>query len=142
MAPYLGLRGKRLNTILSIIAAVAFMLQGYDQAVANGIITLDTFVKAFPEIDTVHTSGDTKKHNSTVEGAVIGLYEVGCAAGALSCLFLGDYLGRRRTIFTVTVVAVVGIIIQSSPFALAQLIVGRIINGEASLKPDMTSLNM
>lgn len=63
-------------------------------------------------------------------GTVVGLYEVGCAFGALSCLFLGHRLGRVRTIFVVVMVAAVGIILQSTPFSLVQLIVARIINGE------------
>lgn len=48
MAPYFGLRGKSLTITLSIVAATAFLLQGYDQAVMNGLLTLDTFTHRFP----------------------------------------------------------------------------------------------
>lgn len=50
MAPYFGLRGKSLTITLSIVAATAFLLQGYDQAVMNGLLTLDTFTARFPEM--------------------------------------------------------------------------------------------
>lgn len=50
MAPYFGLRGRPLTITLSVVAATAFMLQGYDQAVMNGLLTLDTFTHQFPEM--------------------------------------------------------------------------------------------
>jgi MFS family permease len=62
-------------------------------------------------------------------GTTVAIYEVGCAIGALSCAFLGDKLGRRKTIFLAGCIASVGIIIQVSPFTLAQLIVARVITG-------------
>ena len=62
-------------------------------------------------------------------GTAVALYEVGAALGALSCAFIGDYLGRRRTVFIAGCVCLVGIVIQASPFSLGQLIAGRIITG-------------
>jgi sugar porter (SP) family MFS transporter len=54
---------------------------------------------------------------------------VGCLIGALSCLWLGDMLGRRPVIWIGTIIMVIGAIIQCTSFGLAQLIVGRIITG-------------
>jgi MFS family permease len=65
-----------------------------------------------------------------IPGTTVAIYEVGCALGALGCVFLGDKLGRRKTIFLAGCVALVGIVIQASPFALGQLIAGRVITGE------------
>lgn len=65
MAPYLGLSGKSLNFIIGIIGATAFALQGYDQAVGNGILTLKTFLNVFPQTDTLDTKGAQKSHNRT-----------------------------------------------------------------------------
>lgn len=50
-------------------------------------------------------------------------------AGALSCLWLGDLLGRRAIIWIGTVWMVIGAIVQASAFGLDQLIVGRVIGG-------------
>lgn len=47
----------------------------------------------------------------------------------MTCVFLGDRLGRRKTIFLAGCIALVGIIIQASPFSLGQLIAGRVITG-------------
>ncbi|KAJ5537817.1 General substrate transporter [Penicillium frequentans] len=123
------LRGKKLGRVIGIIGAVGFILQGYDQAVANGLLTLASFIAVFPQIDTLNTSGAQKSHNSTIQGTTVAIYEVGCALGAFSCGFLGDRLGRRRTIFLAGCIALVGIIIQATPFSLGQLIAGRVITG-------------
>ncbi|KAJ5999312.1 General substrate transporter [Penicillium sp. IBT 35674x] len=123
------LRGKKLGRVIGIIGAVGFILQGYDQAVANGLLTLASFIAVFPQIDTLNTSGAQKSHNSTIQGTTVAIYEVGCALGAFSCGFLGDRLGRRKTIFLAGCIALVGIIIQATPFSLGQLIAGRVITG-------------
>lgn len=68
---------------------------------------------------------------------------MGCALGAGSCAFLGDRLGRRKTIFLAGCIALIGVVIQSTPFALGQLIAGRVItgmlipNGEVRLGPKL-----
>lgn len=49
--------------------------------------------------------------------------------GALGCTFLGDFLGRRKTIFIASVAQGIGAIVQASAFGFAQFIVGRIIIG-------------
>lgn len=62
-------------------------------------------------------------------GTVIALYTIGGMFGALSCIFLGDLLGRRRTIFLASGVSIIGAILMSSSFSLAQFIVARIVLG-------------
>ncbi|KAJ9483474.1 hypothetical protein VN97_g9930 [Penicillium thymicola] len=123
------LRGRSLSLVIGLVGAVGFILQGYDQAVANGLLTLGSFIAVFPQIDTVNTSGSEKSHNSTIQGTTVAIYEVGCAIGAGSCAFLGDRLGRRKTIFLAGCIALIGIAIQASPFSLGQLIAGRVITG-------------
>ncbi|CAL5873598.1 uncharacterized protein PFLUO_LOCUS7879 [Penicillium psychrofluorescens] len=115
---YFGLRGKPLGVMVSLVAATAFMLQGYDQAVMNGLVTLPTFLSVFPEMT-----------NPNIEGTTVAIYEIGCAIGALSCAFIGDVLGRRRMLFAAGIVVIVGVILQATPFSLPQLIVARIITG-------------
>ncbi|KAJ6127232.1 hypothetical protein N7523_002844 [Penicillium sp. IBT 18751x] len=115
---YFGLRGSRLSVVVSLVAATAFMLQGYDQAVMNGLVTLPTFLSVFPQMK-----------ESKIEGTVVAIYEIGCAIGALSCAFIGDVLGRRRMLFTAGIFVIVGVVLQATPFSLPQLIVARIITG-------------
>lgn len=65
------LKGKSLSQVIGLIGAVGFVLQGYDQAVSNGLLTLGSFIAVFPQIDTVNTSGGEKSHNSTIQGMLL-----------------------------------------------------------------------
>ncbi|PIA96044.1 Sugar transporter STL1 [Cercospora beticola] len=123
----LKLRGKRLRIALALTGAAAWILQGYDQALMNGLLTLPTFVKQFPEIDT--STSALKSQHSTLQGTAVALYEVGAAFGALACFFFGEKYGRKWTTFGGAVVVLIGVILQSTAYSLAQLIVARIITG-------------
>ena len=60
---------------------------------------------------------------------MIALYTLGCLFGALSCIYIGDKLGRIRTMMLGASVQIVGAIIQSTSYSLGQLIVGRLVSG-------------
>ncbi|KAF4120208.1 Sugar (and other) transporter [Geosmithia morbida] len=124
MAPptYLGLSGRSLSMVLSGIATNGFLLFGYDQGVMSGIISAAPFNDFFPS---------TK--DSTMQGFVTAIYEIGCLAGAMSVLAWGDRLGRRRAMIIGGIIMILGTIIQVTPERganpLAQLVVGRIVTG-------------
>lgn len=115
-----------VGIFVGVIGATAFLLQGYDQGVMNGLLTLPTFEHQFPSIN---TSVNKSEDRSVLQGTTVAIYEVGCAIGALSCFIIGDILGRRRTIFLAACIIIIGTILQATPFSLAQLIVARIITG-------------
>lgn len=58
-------------------------------------------------------------------GISVASYNVGCFLGAVSCIWIGDILGRRKTIFVGSAIMVVGAILQCTAFDLSQFIVGR-----------------
>lgn len=60
---------------------------------------------------------------------MVAMYTLGCFFGSLSCLFVGDRLGRKKTIMLGAFVHTIGVILQASSFSLGQLVVGRIITG-------------
>lgn len=70
-----------------------------------------------------------KEHNATIQGVVVATFVLGALVGALSCMKIGNILGRRRTIFLGGVLSLIGEILCSSSFGLAQFIVGRTIIG-------------
>ncbi|KXL46638.1 hypothetical protein M433DRAFT_65491 [Acidomyces richmondensis BFW] len=111
----MALRGKRLQLTLAITGAIAWVLQGYDQAVMNGLLTLPSFIATFPQINT--------------QGTAVALYEVGAAFGALTCFKIGDRFGRKRTAMGSCVVVLIGVLLQATAFQLPQLIVARIVTG-------------
>jgi len=120
---FIGLSGRSLSLLVSIVATNGFLLFGYDQGVMSGIISAPDFNNAFPQ-----TRGD-----STWQGFVTAIYEIGCLAGAIFQLSFGDVLGRRRAIIIGGLIMILGVIIQVTAVpgnkAMAQFIIGRTITG-------------
>jgi MFS family permease len=89
----------------------------------SGIISADPFNSYFPET----------KDNSTWQGFVTAIYEIGCFLGAAFILVVGDSLGRRKAIIIGAIVMILGVIIQVTCIkghkATAQFIIGRTVTG-------------
>lgn len=95
-----GATGKALSNLqLALIVAPSFILFGYNQAGIGGLLTEADWVKTFPEIDTVNTTGAEKSKKSTIQGAVVAVFVIGALFGALSCSYTGNAFGRRNVIF-------------------------------------------
>lgn len=62
-------------------------------------------------------------------GTVIALYTVGGIFGALSCVYLGDLLGRRKVIFFTNLISIIGAILMATSFQFSQFIVARLVLG-------------
>ncbi|GIJ98167.1 hypothetical protein Aspvir_000282 [Aspergillus viridinutans] len=130
MAPYFGLRGSALSrAIICLVVCPAFVTYGYNLSVAGGLLTLESFVETFPQIDTVNTTGAQQRYNSTIQGTVVALFTVGGIFGSLSCIYLGDRLGRRKVIFLASAVTIVGAVLMATAFDFAQFIVARLVLG-------------
>ena len=85
---FVGLKGRSLNLAVSIIATTGFLLFGYDQGVMSGIISAGPFNSYFPQT----------YNNSTYQGFVTAIYEIGCLIGAIFVLAYGDHLGRKKAV--------------------------------------------
>lgn len=125
-----NLRGDALRSAqIWAVIMPAYLLFGWNNGVAGGLIDLPSWVATFPQIDTVNTTGAQEAENSRIQGTVVALYTLGAFFGALSCIWLGDRLGRIRTIQLGALIEFVGAILQASSFELGQLIVGRLVTG-------------
>ncbi|XXG96862.1 hypothetical protein Hte_003153 [Hypoxylon texense] len=120
---YMGLSGRSLSLMVSTVATTGFLLFGYDQGVMSGIIGSKHFANVFEEV----------RDNSTMQGFVTAIYEIGCLAGAMFILAVGDLLGRRKAMILGGIIMILGTIIQVTSMPghvpLAQFIVGRTITG-------------
>ena len=72
----------------------------------SGIITAPEFNAAIPET----------KGNSTMQGFVTAIYEIGCLLGAVLVLITGERMGRRRAIMAGACVMIIGVIIQVTAY--------------------------
>ena len=93
----------------------------------GGLLTLGSFVKTFPQINTVDNPGNN--HISTIQGISVSSYNIGCFMGAVLTIFVGDLLGRRKMILVGSSIMVVGATLQCSAMSLPHLIVGRLVTG-------------
>ncbi|KAH9939894.1 general substrate transporter [Amylocystis lapponica] len=121
-----SLRGRRLTAALAFVAGTGFTLFGYDQGVMSALLTANQFEKSFPQ---VITTGSSVGNHATLQSFVVAIYEIGCLIGALANLWVGDYLGRRKTIVLGGTIMIIGAILQTTSFSYTQLVVARIITG-------------
>lgn len=84
----------------------------------GGVITGTAFTREFPILNTTSGNG-----NSTLEGLVVAIYNIGCWAGSLLTMVVGERLGRKLTVIVGATVLALGTVIQCSSFSIAQLIV-------------------
>ncbi|KAH7194015.1 general substrate transporter [Fusarium flagelliforme] len=127
---FFGFRGRKLQ-MAQIWAVIlpCYLLFGYNNSIAGGFLSLPSWVETFPALDTVRTKGETKNHNSTLQGTVVAIYTLGCLFGCLSCIWLGDKLGRKKTIIFGALINTIGAALQVSSYSLPQLIIGRLVSG-------------
>lgn len=120
---YLGFKGKGLNKIITIMCGVGFLLFGYDQGVMGSLLTLKPFNDTYTQISI------NKPGTSTLQGAVIAIYEIGCLCGALSTIYFGDKLGRLKVIFAGCLIMIIGGALQAASTNVPFLAVARVISG-------------
>jgi sugar porter (SP) family MFS transporter len=119
------LRGRKLTAAVAFVAGTGFTLFGYDQGVMSSLLTGNQFEASFPEVIVEASHPD----HATLQSFTIAIYEVGCLFGALSNLWVGDKLGRRRTIVVGGSIMIAGAILQTTAFSFPHLIVARIVTG-------------
>jgi len=123
----------------------------------GGLLTVQQFLDRFPQVDIVNQSSF---HNAWVTGTsnqvlwahqgfrlvlehagscltsiglTVGTWHLGCIVSAIATIFVGDLLGRRRTLILGLTFWVIGEIIQTSSYSFPQFIVGRAIAGFGKL---------
>lgn len=127
----MGLTDNALHRLqILTIVLPAFLSIGFGLGVLGGLTSQKDFYEQFPATRTTGLkAGPTKEHNSLVQGTAVGLFSLGNMFGALSCIYIGDRLGRRKSIFLGAIIGIVGVVIITSSYTLAQLIVGRFLYG-------------
>jgi len=110
-------RGKKLQRAVTSCCLCAFILYGYEQGVFGGVLENEDWLRQFNNPD------------PTLTGLITGSYNIGALLGCFLNFFIGEALGRRRTIWFAMAWIVTGAALQASAYSLPHLIVGRIITG-------------
>lgn len=84
---------------------------------------MPSFVKYFPSINTVeelNTSDLPRNTRSTYQGIAVASYNLGCFCGAVFTIFVGNALGRKKTIFIGSIIMTIGALLQCTSYDLPQ----------------------
>ncbi|KAF2242601.1 sugar transporter [Trematosphaeria pertusa] len=118
--PYFGLKGGWLTLWITIACATDMSLFGYDQGVFSGVNISQDYLN----IHNLNGPG-----NTDTLAIVTAIYDVGCFFGAIVAFWIGEKLGRKKTIVIGTTTMAVGAALQTSSYSIAHMIVGRIVSG-------------
>ncbi|CCE92473.1 sugar porter family MFS transporter TDEL_0E02300 [Torulaspora delbrueckii] len=112
-------------SILCLMIAFGGFVFGWDTGTISGFVNLSDFLKRFGQRNSANT------YLSKVRmGLIVSIFNIGCAIGGLVLSKIGDVYGRRIGLVAVTVIYVVGILIQICSFdKWYQYFIGRIISG-------------
>ncbi|EMG51083.1 High-affinity hexose transporter HXT6 [Candida maltosa Xu316] len=114
--------------IMCFLIAFGGFVFGFDTGTISGFINMTDFQRRFGGV----RADGTYYFSNVRTGLMIGLFNVGCAIGALFLSKIGDMYGRRMGISSAMVIYIVGIIIQiAAQHAWYQVMIGRIITGLA-----------
>lgn len=121
-----GLRGEPLQHLMLFAVIIPnFVAMGFAQSFFGGIVSYKSVYTLFEQVNTTTTTGSLKAHNSLIQGTVNACLNLGAVIGCLSCMFVGNRLGRRKTVVIGAAIEIIGTILFASAFAYAQLIIGR-----------------
>ncbi|KEF57631.1 uncharacterized protein A1O9_05549 [Exophiala aquamarina CBS 119918] len=123
---YLDGRNLVWNWFDDTLAAQKYILTGIDYGYWSGLLGMTQFQKDFGRYDEESQGWIIP---ASLQSAGSGLPIAGLAVGSLASGWVGNALGRVRTLQISTVVAVIGVLIQSTAFkSYWQLVVGRVVN--------------
>ena len=89
----------------------------YDNGLMGGLVNQTAFNDTFNNPDSVMIS------------LIVSIMEVGAFFGSIATAFVGERLGRRRTISIGVVIMIIGSLLQSTAYTRAHMIVARIVTG-------------
>ncbi|KAF4615561.1 hypothetical protein G7Y89_g15303 [Cudoniella acicularis] len=114
MPSLLPLQNHSLLYTITLLTSLGFLLIGYDNGLMGGLITTPSFLTTF------------KYPSPTITGLIVSIYELGAFLGSVLTSLFSEPIGRRRTIGNGVVIMVLGAVLQSSSYSLAQMLVGRV----------------
>ncbi|KEF52075.1 uncharacterized protein A1O9_11701 [Exophiala aquamarina CBS 119918] len=67
--------------------------------------------------------------DANMQGIIVSIYDIGCAAGCLAAFMWGEHFGRKRMLLAGGSIMIIGTIILGSSYHTSQFLVGRIVTG-------------
>jgi MFS family permease len=111
------LKGSALFAAVVTVTSLGFFQIGFDNGALGSLITTTAFNNTF------------NKPGPTIVGLLVAILEVGAFFGSIATSFVGEGLGRRKSIAIGVVIMMLGSLLSATSFGRAQLLVARIVAG-------------
>ncbi|KAF2501521.1 general substrate transporter [Lophium mytilinum] len=123
------LEKKQLLIAVNCIAALSIFFFGYDQGMMGGVNNAEDYIKlmGFGYIDPV--TKDPVVTDSLLQGGIVSVYYLGTLFGCLLGGWVGDKVGRIKTIALGAAWAILGASLQCSAQNANWMICARALNG-------------
>ncbi|KAI2642492.1 general substrate transporter [Xylaria nigripes] len=119
---------RALLIAVNSLAGLSILFFGYDQGVMGGVNNAKHYIDLMG-IGYVDDMGTPVITNSLLQGGIVSVYYLGTLFGCLLGGWLGDRIGRIKSIAVGTVWAVFGAALQSSAMNSNWMIGARAVNG-------------
>ncbi|KAK7203517.1 general substrate transporter [Myxozyma melibiosi] len=119
---------KTLLMFLNLVAGVSIFFFGYDQGMMSGVNNSPNYATRM-RFGYGNEEGGVVVTNSTRQGGIVAIYYFGTLLGAVAGGYLGDKLGRVKSIAVGCAWAVLGASLQCSAMNIAWMCCARVING-------------
>ncbi|WVQ98396.1 hypothetical protein IAU59_005519 [Kwoniella sp. CBS 9459] len=107
----------QLLYLITLLTATGFLLIGYDNGVMGGIINEEPFQTTF------------NNPSAALLGTIVAIYEIGCCVGSIITAFVGESLGRKRSILLGSVIMLGGAGFQAGVSSAGPMIAARVVSG-------------
>ncbi|KAJ8128808.1 hypothetical protein O1611_g4824 [Lasiodiplodia mahajangana] len=123
------LEKRALLIAINSIAALSIFFFGYDQGVMGGVNNAKNYIDlmGFGYVD--EETGDPVITNSLLQGGIVSVYYLGTLVGCLLGGWIGDRIGRIKTIALGAGWAIFGASLQSAAMNSNWMIGSRAVNG-------------
>ncbi|KAH7063577.1 general substrate transporter [Macrophomina phaseolina] len=124
-----ALEKRRLLIAINCVAALSIFFFGYDQGMMGGVNNAKDYIDLmrFGYVD--EATGDPVVTDSLLQGGIVSVYYLGTLFGALIGGWVGDKVGRIKTIALGAAWAIVGAALQCSAQNADWMICARAVNG-------------
>ncbi|SMQ52101.1 unnamed protein product [Zymoseptoria tritici ST99CH_3D7] len=116
------LEGNALLYSVSLLACLGFLLIGYDNGLMGGLVGAQSFYNTF-KVDQDTDAG------TDMIALIVAIYEIGCFIGAVVTSFIGESLGRKKSIFYGVLIMIAGALLQATAYGTTHLIIARVVAG-------------
>ncbi|GAA5879388.1 hypothetical protein JCM8547_004023, partial [Rhodosporidiobolus lusitaniae] len=127
------LHGKKLVWAINGVCALSIFFFGYDQGMMGGVNGAPDYIETMGlGFVTPSTSGgkvSATVTNPTKQGGIVAAYYLGTLIGCLLGGWIGDKLGRKKTIWIGSLWIILGAPLQAAAQNVAWMVMARIITG-------------